>query len=308
MMKRKVNLVGKNTLTVSLPSKWIKQQKIKKGDELEIIQEKDLLILNAKEKKTTKAIVIDFNKFKDYHNFYLGYPYTEGFDIVKIKFKTPQDIKIIKRDIGRCLGFEIIHQGMNSCTIKCVSDMKKEEFDNLLRRIFLSIQQMLDDTLVAINNKGYSAFKNISEQDVIIDKLGNSCLRILTKFNYQDNYLMEMAILIVKLENMGDSIKNALAKKINKLTHKEIDYFKKVRSLFLLFYEQFYKQESKKIDKIVEDSTNIEEEILETITQSKNPKFLFYLLRLTVQIKSIKSLLHRIRLLKEYKNLDRTIY
>ncbi|MCK5630481.1 MAG: AbrB/MazE/SpoVT family DNA-binding domain-containing protein, partial [Nanoarchaeota archaeon] len=35
-MKRKVNKVGQNTLTVSLPSKWVKKLNIKPGDELEL--------------------------------------------------------------------------------------------------------------------------------------------------------------------------------------------------------------------------------------------------------------------------------
>ena len=35
-MKRKVNLVGQNTLTVSLPTKWARDNGIKKGDEINI--------------------------------------------------------------------------------------------------------------------------------------------------------------------------------------------------------------------------------------------------------------------------------
>ena len=38
-MKRKINRVGQNTLTVSLPTKWVKKIGIKQGDELDIFEE-----------------------------------------------------------------------------------------------------------------------------------------------------------------------------------------------------------------------------------------------------------------------------
>ena len=40
-MKRKVNLVGQNTLTVSLPTKWAQEHGIKKGIEVELLEDKD---------------------------------------------------------------------------------------------------------------------------------------------------------------------------------------------------------------------------------------------------------------------------
>ena len=45
-MKRKVNRVGQNTLTVSLPSKWVKENDVKQGDELEIIEEHNKILLS----------------------------------------------------------------------------------------------------------------------------------------------------------------------------------------------------------------------------------------------------------------------
>ena len=35
-MKRKINRVGPNTLTVSLPSKWAKRYGLRKGDEINL--------------------------------------------------------------------------------------------------------------------------------------------------------------------------------------------------------------------------------------------------------------------------------
>ncbi len=46
-MKRKVSLHGPSTLTVSLPSKWVKKYCIKKGDELDIEEKNSTLIIQV---------------------------------------------------------------------------------------------------------------------------------------------------------------------------------------------------------------------------------------------------------------------
>ena len=67
-MKRKVNRVGQNTLTISLPAKWAKNNNIKPGDELEIFEEPKLLMIHRKKaRRKIKKVVLNldyFNLFK----------------------------------------------------------------------------------------------------------------------------------------------------------------------------------------------------------------------------------------------------
>ena len=63
-MKRKVNLVGSSTLTVSLPSKWIKDNKITKGDELDVYMDKGEICFSRGEKKEEKKeITVDITNY-----------------------------------------------------------------------------------------------------------------------------------------------------------------------------------------------------------------------------------------------------
>ena len=55
-MKRKINLVGQNTLTVSLPTKWAKRYNLKKGDEVEVSEEEKNIQLIQKR--------IQYNSYK----------------------------------------------------------------------------------------------------------------------------------------------------------------------------------------------------------------------------------------------------
>jgi len=45
-MKRKVTLHGPATLSVSLPLKWARMFNVKKGDELEVVEQKDSLLIS----------------------------------------------------------------------------------------------------------------------------------------------------------------------------------------------------------------------------------------------------------------------
>ena len=47
-MKRKIVKHGNSTLTVSLPSKWAKNNSLKQGDEIDVIENGKELILNSK--------------------------------------------------------------------------------------------------------------------------------------------------------------------------------------------------------------------------------------------------------------------
>ena len=48
-MKRKIIKQGHNTLTVTLPSKWVKKLNLTADDEVDIIEKENSLLINAKE-------------------------------------------------------------------------------------------------------------------------------------------------------------------------------------------------------------------------------------------------------------------
>jgi len=65
-MKRKVSKVGPATLMITLPSKWCKENSIKQGEELdvEIDENRNLIVERNKREKKVKEISIDLNKFR----------------------------------------------------------------------------------------------------------------------------------------------------------------------------------------------------------------------------------------------------
>ena len=53
-MKRKINRVGPATYTVSLPKKWVEEQKLKKGDEIEVEERGNTVVVSSSKNPVAK--------------------------------------------------------------------------------------------------------------------------------------------------------------------------------------------------------------------------------------------------------------
>lgn len=135
-MLRKIVKQGNSALTLTLPSEWAKRFKLKAGDELEVIDEKDFLKIST-EKFGEKTIELDITKLNAPLIWtYVIASYRKGYDLIKLTFKKEQT-KIIQEAVDALLGLAIIEQSNNSCVIKDLSAFPTEkEFQNIQRRIF----------------------------------------------------------------------------------------------------------------------------------------------------------------------------
>ena len=115
-MKRKVIKQGKSTLMISLPSKWVKDNNINRGDEIDLqIDGKNLAIkIDSKQKKRTKVHVKKSDK--DHLQPILSLLYYSGYEEIELTFdKIPKDIE---RNVSDHTGLEIIQKTKNSVTLK----------------------------------------------------------------------------------------------------------------------------------------------------------------------------------------------
>ena len=136
-MKRKVSRIGPATLMVSLPSKWVKQFNVEKGDEIDIEEDSNRLILSVGKTSQSKRIEIDVSKNPSLTRRFLMDAYRSGFDEVRLNFLDLKELKLIQDTASEILlGFEIVEQSKNNCVLRNVTKESEEEFDNVLRRIF----------------------------------------------------------------------------------------------------------------------------------------------------------------------------
>lgn len=213
-MKRKVTKAGPASLIISLPSKWAKKNKINAGDEIEVKENKDTLIISLKETKSEKkSISVDLSNIPilllKRHIISL---YKLGYGQITIKFsnqylpkyKKSDDVKTldaIQSIINNLIGFEIISQKESICQIKELASPNDEEPSTILRRIFLLLLEMSKEVTTYLKNNKTENSTNIDFQHKMTYRFLNFFIRLKNK---QENSSQETVLLVKELGRIAD--------------------------------------------------------------------------------------------------------
>jgi phosphate uptake regulator len=246
-IKRKVILHGPSTLTVSLPSKWVKAHNIRKGDELNVDEVGNLLnVYTGDEHLLTKRIKVDFSELDNQSvRIILSVLHKSGYDEIEVAFKDPSILSILQERINsRLIGFEIIEQRGNMCIIKNVSGDHVSEMNALMRRAFLVTLSMANSSLEALRAGERDKLKEILVLEETNNKLVNYCQRLILKKPYSDdkafyNYLVSW--LVEKIcDDYRDLVKQFLSEPKLQLTPALFSVYEETNDLFKSYYEIFY--------------------------------------------------------------------
>jgi phosphate uptake regulator len=260
-MLRKIVKQGNSALTLTLPSDWAKRFKLKAGDELEVLEEKDFLKIST-EKFGEKNISIDITQLNAPLIWtYIIASYRKGYDLIKLNFKKEQ-MKIVQEAVDALLGLAIIEQSSNSCVIKDLSAFPSEkEFQNIQRRIFYLLEEISESSLLALKNKSKEDLKNIELHDYNINKFSNFCIRIINKKNLEPT----LEYIIAELENLGDeyaklSIDLSESKSL-KIEKDILSVFEGMNQFFIDFHKLYYSFSNEKVNGLVEEKNKINKKI-----------------------------------------------
>ena len=265
-IKRRVIQIANSTQLISLPRKWTQRYGIKKGDELEIEENNNKLTVKIEKEVELKSIEVDVtNLNRTMILYYMQNLYRMGYDEVKVIFnnsltkhlRTDKEVNVISvlhKEVNRLLGFEIIQQRDNFALIKDISNSSIKEFDNVLRRVFLLLNDASTDLLKGVNELNTTLLETIEEKHDSITKFISYCLRLLNKYGYSDYKKTSVIYHILgTLDRAADVFKYAardLLKFKHKLNIKTIQLFEMIDKQIKLFSEFFFKFDLKKIDEL----------------------------------------------------------
>ncbi|MCX8178834.1 MAG: AbrB/MazE/SpoVT family DNA-binding domain-containing protein [Candidatus Aenigmarchaeota archaeon] len=216
MSKRKIQLVGGSSFSISLPKEWIRQNNLKPKDEvsIELTSDKKLIIsANPKEKTKFDEVLIDAEKNLHidqliFANYYLGVNTIKIFSKNKIK----SDVKTsIMKAVNELTGMEIIYEDEKNVMIKMLLDKTKININQIIYRILIIINQSIENI-----NENFD-INEIKINENAVDKLyhmANSILNcslfdseILDNSNIKNVFLIPQYIFILKkLESIHDNI------------------------------------------------------------------------------------------------------
>jgi phosphate uptake regulator len=265
-LKRKVIQIANSTQLVSLPRKWTQKYGIKKGDEIEVEENGNKLIIQI-----DKAIELQSNEIdvtglnRTMILYYIQNLYRMGYDEVKIIFNNPlvkhlrtnmevNVISVIHKEVNRLLGYEIIQQKDNFVLVKDISTSSIKEFDNVLRRIFLLLNDASSDLVQGAIERNLTLLETIEEKHDSITKFISYCLRLLNKYGYPDHRKTSIFYhILATLDRIVDFFKYAardLLKFKHKANDKTIQLLKIIDDQVKLFSQFFFKFDVKHADSL----------------------------------------------------------
>jgi bifunctional DNA-binding transcriptional regulator/antitoxin component of YhaV-PrlF toxin-antitoxin module len=137
-MKRKIVRLGSFTLVTSIPSKWAKKNRLKAGDEIDVTEEKNNLVLSVEKSisESTKEIFVKKGQ-KDFQRR-LYNTYRSGVSKIIVRYDDPIIIREINKLLPILMGFEITQQEKNTTILSDVMKIDEKHFEQTLKRYFNS--------------------------------------------------------------------------------------------------------------------------------------------------------------------------
>jgi phosphate uptake regulator len=252
-MRRKLIKHGESSLTVALPISWIKENGLVKGEEVEIENHSGKLVISTKAHYEKKKIDLDITNSKIMLKRIIGAGFKSGYDEIIINFSSHDELKQIQKLVREQFsGFEIINQSKSSITIKNLSEANFQEFPNVLRRFFLVLNQISEETAQAIEKDDFEWMKNITLLKIESDKFADYLRRAINMgFQTTLKRTPPLYTIIEQLEKTADRYTDLceyiLTNEIK--INKNLKNF--INELFVfeqLFYSLFYKFDLKKIN------------------------------------------------------------
>ncbi|MEM2994685.1 MAG: PhoU domain-containing protein [Candidatus Bathyarchaeia archaeon] len=175
MESRKVQKVGYSTITVSLPREWIKQNNIKPGDLIFIMQEKDgtLKIMPSQiaQKEEAEEYIINADVCDEerlLERIIVG-SYILGRDVIRITSATrigKEHIDEVRGVVRKLIGLGILEETPKEILLQCSVDPTKFKLDMLIRRLALIAATMLSEAMQAfLENNESLANEAVSRED-----------------------------------------------------------------------------------------------------------------------------------------------
>lgn len=269
-MKRKLIQMAGKTMLVSLPSTWVKKYGLKKGEEIDIEEKgKNLIIrIEANKEKEGQEVTIYIPTEDLFMERSLHVWYRAGYDKINVTFDDKNVLRKIRLSVKKLLGFSMINETEKSCTIKSVATGLEEEFDNILRRVFLSLLTIAKESQENIESQNYKNLK-----DVLVAEENNNiqcwfCERILNKRGYKESEKTSSIYCTVwTLEQIADEYKGIANLFIDlntkqKVNKKTLEIYSMTNKSLETIYNLFYKRTLKDLKQHKTEHEGLKKETL----------------------------------------------
>jgi len=189
MSTRKLQKVGHSTLSVSLPSVWVKEMDLKRGDEVVVVPENDgsLKMFPSKTMKSEERIEEYIcnsdlcNDPKMLERIIVG-SYILGrdlFSIISSERIRSEHIEEVRGIISKLIGLGIVEETSDRIVLQCSVDPRKFQLDMLLRRLSIISLTIVEEALEALVNLDTSLARDAIKREDEADMMYLLAMRLL---------------------------------------------------------------------------------------------------------------------------------
>ncbi|MEM2273245.1 MAG: phosphate uptake regulator PhoU [Candidatus Bathyarchaeia archaeon] len=234
MESRKLQRVGRSTITVSLPNKWIKENGVKPGDIVFIVPEKDgTLRIVPKERFYQEDIeeeyIINADACMEHgllEKIIVG-AYLHGKNLIRVISANrieKNHMDEIRRIVRKLVGLGILEETENNVLLHCSLDLTKFKFDMLIRRLTLLVLTVFSEAMQAFLKNDDKLAQEAIERENEVDMIYYLATRLLLFAQEKEEIREQVGLtdvvflpaarsILQSLELIGD-ISEDIAKKV----------------------------------------------------------------------------------------------
>ncbi len=218
MEYRKIIGFGKSSYVISIPKEWMKNNNLKKGSSVKIIEEKENLIISPLKdfdfETNEKTKSLNFESEKQLQRELIS-AYIEGYDSITIKGKNLEKKRnVINKMFENLIALEIVSFENNKVVAKDYLNLEDINLKSIIVKIDNNVKSMFLD-LIDFDFKNFKEEVILSEdRDKSINKLSFLGFRVIRKLlnspsknNISILDLFKTWSLLVQLERIGDELK-----------------------------------------------------------------------------------------------------
>ncbi|NOZ81302.1 MAG: hypothetical protein GXP63_06550 [DPANN group archaeon] len=241
MHRRKIQLIAGSTYSVSLPKRWVFSQKLEKGKEVLIDEQRDgslRLFVGQEPQVTPEEITLDIETHRESIDQVLFAIYYVGIRTIHIKHREriPAEIKQrIRETLRHMSGTEISYEDERSLTITSLLDLSKSDLPQVLFRISLVINLSFTALLEGTD------LSEIKTNEREVDRLFHLAMKLISLALLEPSMLASSKIgrnhdapsyvlIAKKLENVHDLIEDLAETRLP---------FQKAKKTVLFLQEEF---------------------------------------------------------------------
>ena len=205
METRKIQKVGRSTLNISLPKKWVNLQKLKRGDTVYIEQRKDGALKVSpesvlKQQVKTKAYTINCDHISEANTLKWLIPlaYTMGYEFIHILSSsriTQKQLEEIRTATKNLIGANIIEVTNQKIMIQCFIDVSKIHVFSLLKRMSVITSTMLHDVMTALVELNAELAKTVIDLEKEADDIYYLLTRLILSSQSSENLAEELGLM-----------------------------------------------------------------------------------------------------------------